>query len=41
MGGEQLARQRDIGKVVAIGMDLRIEQDRGSCEREALSRAAG
>jgi hypothetical protein len=41
VGREQLARQRDVGDVAAIGVDPLVEQDRGAGEREALSRAGG
>ncbi len=41
MGGDQLAGQRDIGDVLAIGMDARIERQRRPGEAEALSCAGG
>ena len=41
MGREELARERDVGNVAAIGVDALVEDDRGPAEREALSCAGG
>src|SRR5688500_11851485 len=39
MRREQLARQRDVGDVGAIGVDARIELERRAAQGESLSRA--
>jgi hypothetical protein len=41
MGGEDLAGQRDVGKVAAIGVDPLVERQRRAGEGEALSCAEG
>ena len=41
MRGEELAGERNVGNVAAIGMDALVQHQRGAGEVEALSRAGG
>ena len=41
MWRKQLPRQSYVGEIAAIGVDSGIEKDRGSAQRESLSRAGG
>lgn len=41
MRREELASQRDIGDIAAIGMNPLVENERGTAKRETLSRAEG